>query len=1312
MRNSCLIVPTKGTKFFLELKKKFGHHMAVELYYKANHPKFIADHKDTLVLDGEGMPSVESFLNVPYIQQFIGKEKMLNSLNKGSKQYDDTSDNYKMLLGEAYQFNKNNSMNKDYVAVVERDGDNIKVKYSEKSQEKLDKFNDQYSTYHLNEKLVGILGDIGIKVGDLTNAEVSAGRVGATTFDSAKLLARDFSGLVRVANNMEGYHAISEEFSHLVIGVSINDPLVQRALNSLKGQEEALREILGDEYEDTVSFQEGDMDKVAEEALGKLLQRHLAGKQWEAPRKNLIQRALAWIIGKFKKYKATDFEKAILEADSFTANLAKDILSGGRKLTEEEVVHANRDATFNALSSRIERDIKILNEAMDTIAKKAKIGMLESKAAGYKIANLDKYTKEGMDVRIGILKYASDALEHLTKIDSKFDENISKADSTKFKYMRNIKSTLDSYVPFIKSLREAVVEEESKDDNEWKEPITINGQEIDVKSIIKELDDIADNLAVKYNKAAYEHFIEFLRPFLGQNIKVPFGKDKGKVISIDELIKRAPGDISFMDMWLDSMADSADTMLQLFASVVQKANDAARENSIQFIHRVQALMLEAKKRGIKDFEFMFEKDSKGNKTGNYISRVDHAKFKEDLKAFQESLDEKYGKNTTGEVAKAKLQEEIAWRKIYAKSIYGEPKPNPAHYKNKAFLNLTPDQEYIRNQYMELKAELEEKLPSNRTDALRAIQIRKDRTQRLLDSGSMEGLIGNLKGMIEEEFLTTSDDDQLFGDTTTSGLAYFDKTPFNRLPLLYQNRLKDPNELSTDIFGALTAYAYMACKYEQVEKVVDPLEVGRDLMRRRETQMAEGGLLHQEKFTFAGREVENPIRMTETNIMKRLDAFFNSQVYGKYLKDSGAFRIGDKKINNNKLVSHILKMSSLAQLGFNYLANTANITTGIAMQNIEAVAGEHFNAKELAMADKVYASELMHYVPELGNRVKKSKLALFDEFFNIRQDYNKEVKKSQVSNLLRRMFGETIAYLGQAAGDHWLYNRTAIAMAMRKKVLLDGKEMSLWDALKPVDAGVDNSKIMKLNTEDIKELNGDPLDMSQFSRRVAHINHGLFGIYNDEDSSVANRTIVGRLILQYRKWIKPQMNKRFMAAQYSNVMDQYEEGYYRTVARIVNELIRGKVQWAALKNELTDHEKRNITRVITEMAQLFALWLLVGFVDWDDDDDSWAAKYAEATARRLLHELGGLAPSPLMLSEQFKNFKSPIPSATCIERFIDLIMSTCSSDWVEEVETGPYKGLTKWERSFVRTPLPGLVNYNMVNRFLNELDQSISYYTRY
>jgi hypothetical protein len=37
---------------------------------------------------------------------------------------------------------------------------------------------------------------------------------------------------------------------------------------------------------------------------------------------------------------------------------------------------------------------------------------------------------------------------------------------------------------------------------------------------------------------------------------------------------------------------------------------------------------------------------------------------------------------------------------------------------------------------------------------------------------------------------------------------------------------------------------------------------------------------------------------------------------------------------------------LANLGFNWLANLANVATGKAMQRIEAVSGEFFNYKEL------------------------------------------------------------------------------------------------------------------------------------------------------------------------------------------------------------------------------------------------------------------------------------------------------------------------------------------------------------------------------
>jgi hypothetical protein len=59
------------------------------------------------------------------------------------------------------------------------------------------------------------------------------------------------------------------------------------------------------------------------------------------------------------------------------------------------------------------------------------------------------------------------------------------------------------------------------------------------------------------------------------------------------------------------------------------------------------------------------------------------------------------------------------------------------------------------------------------------------------------------------------------------------------------------------------------------------------------------------------------------------------------------------------------------------------------------------------------------------------LSLFDELFDIRQNFGAKVSRLQSKNILKRIFGGNLHFLGQEAGDHWMYNRTAIAMALRK-----------------------------------------------------------------------------------------------------------------------------------------------------------------------------------------------------------------------------------------------------------------------------------------
>lgn len=63
-----------------------------------------------------------------------------------------------------------------------------------------------------------ILQPLGNVVGRLSEAEVGAGRTGVTDFSRARRMAEDTESLIRIANNMEGAEALSEEFSHLIIG--------------------------------------------------------------------------------------------------------------------------------------------------------------------------------------------------------------------------------------------------------------------------------------------------------------------------------------------------------------------------------------------------------------------------------------------------------------------------------------------------------------------------------------------------------------------------------------------------------------------------------------------------------------------------------------------------------------------------------------------------------------------------------------------------------------------------------------------------------------------------------------------------------------------------------------------------------------------------------------------------------------------------------------------------------------------------------------------------------------------------------------
>ena len=1315
-KNYCTFIPSKGKNLFKELKKQYGYQTARSIFLRAINPQFISDYKGTLSLDAEGVPTYESLMTNKFMRDFIGDKRMIDSLNKAYTSVEDTRDNYGNLLESAYQFNTTNAQRDNFLATVEHvEEGKIKVVIQAKTPEASTRFQEQYSVQKLNEKLASIFQPLGVTVGTLSQAETNAGRVGLTDFSVARDFANGFASMIKVANNMEGATALTEEFSHLIVGVFRNSPLVERAINSLIGHEDAMKEILGDSYEDTVKFYGGDMALVAEEAVGHILQKNLLHDSQKVPNQSLFRRMIDWIIRQFKGYKVEDVQSVIDQVDSLTSSLARDILNGTRQITQEDIKASQREAQFNALSDRIERNIEILRDAAKTETKRFKISKSEGKKeiAESLVNNILDYTSDTADTVEGLFNYAKNALDELRNLEAQFQMADSMTPEQKFGFLRSARMYVQSYGSFIKALNDAIIEEGSEDDNLFLRDFEVNGEQVTIQDTIKELNNLSEQLARRYSKMAMPAFAEFLKPFLGEEVVVPFGKYAGTKMSAEELLTEAQSDISFMDRWLDSMADSSDVVLQAYDAVVKRTNDTIRLLTLDHIKQIQVFRDKIESLGITSYEWAFEKDNDGQKTGNYISEINYGQFQKDLREFEEYLESKYGKNPSGEEVVYKMVEKNDWLKTHSVTVFGTPQPNPTMYRNADYDNLTTNQQNILNEYLALKTFFDDKLPKSRVSRHKAIQMRKTGTQRFWEGiTSPSTLFDNIKESVASTFLDREDDDQIFGNARVEkGLTDFAGNEFMTLPVLYTNRLKNPEELTDDLIGSLMSYAYMATKYEQMDKVIDPLEVGFTLLTEdRKVRKTRGDKKLVEKFSALDVDVASKIFTSESNIKQKLNDFRESQIYGRYLKDEGTFF--DTNVSVTKVTSFILKGSSLAQLGFNWLANLANVATGLGMQNIEAAAGQFFGVKELAKADAIYAKELIPMMAELGSRTKTNKLSLFFELFNVKQDFSSRLKRTQKKNLLQRLFGAEIAFIGQDAGDHWLYGRAAIAMAIREKVKVNGKEMSLWEALQVEDFN-DSSSVKQLNYRDITDLDGNPFDVAKFSRKVAHINQRSFGIYNDEDANAANRVAVGRLLQQYRKWWKVQMNTRFQAGQKNLATDSWEEGYYRTIGRILNQWIRGEVQLNEQWDNLTNEEKSNVKRAITEIVQFFAVWALANWVEWPDDKDRpWALKLAEYSSKRLAHELGGLTPTPVMLQENLKTFKSPIPALTTVQNGLNVILSAVDpEDWTNEIASGPYKGLSTLEKNIIKSPIPGVAQYRQIDKFVRDLDNSINYYAR-
>ena len=1333
MRNSCSIIPrvrnNKGeivdSRLYTDLLSliPFNRDEVSRIYRITKGNEFIDRWIPELELDDNNEPTLRSLLAKTNLGTIVDEEKLYHQLNlkighykRGFNRpamYIKTPENYRKLSERAYKFNTTSPFRDKYVArvidIFDNESDRIfyGIHIERKNRKVYDAIKNSKLEYNerLNERLRKILAEKGISIGALTELERRLGINGVTDFEQAKVAANGLIELIRLAEGIEGEKVLPEEFSHFAIEALNENPLVKRLINLIIDKDLA-REIIGNEYNDYSKLYNDDPVKLAKEAAGKLLAEHLLKAvdiPANKPYKGILRRVIDAIKDFFKKLSANSIQRAILQVNDELSTMADELLNGD--LSDDIHIESitSSDTYFN-LNERVNRDRKLLQSIIDNELKRLKIYESRTINPGFNqdqanlIRDLENSLRTNNEID-GIYEFVDNAASVLKQLDDKLlSINNIQSLNERAKVLRDIRNYYYSYSRIVADIKKVLGEERLLTDNRYGDR---------VKVVIDQVSSLLDDVKVDYDRVSMPIFVSFIKPFVGEGIEVPFGKYKGKIIKAEDLVNVASEDISFFDRWLDSMADSSDYMLKILDQAVKKAKFRARLRTIELSKKIKAVGIELEQAGVKGFEWMYEKDDNGNSTGYYISEINFRLYQKKYREALQEISSKFevGTEEFSNALKRWVSDNTETREDGTVIPRRFKDNGTVLYANKEFIELTGAKRKFYDTFMSIKGELDELLPPNYTSKYNTIKIRKDLIERVKSSDSVSSGAKQLWESVKDQFIRRCDDNE-FGDK--AGLRDFEDKEVQLLPIYYTRLRKGEtnDDVSTDAVSTLIAYAAMANDFSEMNSTIDLLELSRDYLRDNlDIQSVEGGKKVTEKFKVLGRKVERAVFKPRDNrrIIERLNDFFEMQVYGRYMADEGTF--GKSNIDKAKVANFANNLTALNTLAINALSGISNVATGTVMMNIEAIAGEYFKAADLIKADSTYGSALPEYLAEIGKKAQTSKLALWEEFFNVLQDYEQNVREVNFDRkgLFSRSFRSSTLYFTNNAGEHWMQLRTSLALAFSYKMKdPKGNIVSLWDAMEVVYTDPNNRSLgaeLRVKEGYTKE-NGEKFtneDAYKFTRKTAFINERLHGIYNQADKSAFQRLAIGRMAIMFRKWIKPALNRRFKSATYNFDAEAWTEGYYETTRRFlwqtVKELKEGKFAIIANYKSLDKREKKNIMRAIAEVGQLVLIMMILGLMEWPDDKKRpYYLKLIEYQLRRLYTEIGAMTPTFQMVKEAGRILKSPAAGIDTIEDTLGLVglLNPYNYEFMGDedaiLKSGRYKDHTKAYKLFFNSPV--------------------------
>lgn len=1286
MSTSCVLHPrlNNGEKspLFSRLKNFLDDRKSAEdVYYKAINPSF-REAFPNVRFDHNGEPLLEDLITQCGVGYSKSNEAMLDYLNSeyGTESVPKTMQSVIELQNKAASFNINNPLNKRYSAEITSSGHDVSMEIVTATGNERDLGRQQKFNAELNSQLVKLLNSWGADVAALTELEEASNVNGVMDLSASINAATGLKEVIRIAKGERGQEVLAEEWGHFVVDAVKDSPLRDRMLNSLKN-EEVLQRVLGSEYDRYNEVYKGDIDLMAKEALGKMMAQVLNNYDATAPNDRLFERYKNNVLDFFGRRDADEIDEIINKVREQVYEFTTNVFNGKYQLDISSRDYNKR--LFN-LGNDVSRDYNILKRIIQQERKRLAIYSKGAKATARereeKKGSFDEKQKLFIDKLSndlenhreleGIYTYLTEAVRMLRQLSDKLDavHNSQTTWKDKFSALRSIRDYMSSYGSIMEELRQEMYKAKQEGDMRFKEKL---------QDSLDEFSGLLARLGSDWAEVSKDEFAKFLTPFEGEGISMSIRGER-KQYNIRELLDYIEKDISIVERWTDAMADSTDPILRIYDSLVKDQKNKARYNTI---NNEKEILMHSKKledAGIRNTDFMYEKTSDGEITGNFVTRYNWGDYFAALSKYAKSL------------PKDMEREEKSILISRWKRANTDKNGNPVEkYYNPQYdaIQRNADMKEYYDFMITLKRNLDYRLPAKYVRFNKAPQIRRDFLERVMSRGN------------KFQYLWESFKDNLVRREDDTEFAYarqdFEGNQIYNLPIYYTRPLKDKNDLSTDCTSTMIAYTAMANDYAAMNDVIDALETGRTILSERKVAQTRGGKIM--------REVLNKVPSTLTkkgdvaNFMNRLNDFMLMQVYGEQMKDEGTV-LG---VDVGKAFNMLNKWQSYGTTALSVLTGTANLAQNIVISNIESISGQFFNKTELAKADWEYTKLLPQYLSEIGNRIQTSKMALFAEKFNVLQDYKQHVRGVDWDRKtwFSRFFKEDTLWFTTSAGDHYTQMRTALALAMRLKLQdKDGKPISLYDALevKYLDEAHPEygaNLVIKDGVTDQDRNSVSNSYFSSFTKKVRGINNKLYGIYNQEDKNAMQSRVVGRLLMMYRNWMRPLWLKRYGVERYNYDTDTFEEGYYRTLWNFMNtlrkDLKKGELDIVKQWHNLDDAQKSNIFRGLAEIATFLSLWGIIATLKGTPDDDDkgdWLTEYVTYSIIRLKADLGSLMPGHTMLDEGLRLFDNPFAAVRVLKNTRQLLNLFDPDVWTTEIDQGIYKGYTQAEKIMLQ-PVP-------------------------